>query len=112
MESWRTAWSISPRILHSACGSGICKRLDSRAIIDEAIPRALRRRRRFVLRSSCSGPLRMSENRDPVVFVWPGDLHLETADRENYKVAEWMVGQVNSLVRPDFVQFAGDNVQH
>lgn len=48
----------------------------------------------------------------PVVFVWPGDLHLETADRENYHAAAWIIDEVNSLTRPDFVQFAGDNVQH
>jgi predicted phosphodiesterase len=48
----------------------------------------------------------------PVVFVWPGDLHLETADRENYRAAEWMIEEVNHLIRPDFVQFAGDNAQH
>jgi hypothetical protein len=48
----------------------------------------------------------------PVVFVWPGDLHLESADRPNYKTALWMAAEVNELVRPDFVQFAGDNVQH
>lgn len=49
---------------------------------------------------------------ETVTFVWPGDLHLETADRENYRTAEWMIDEVNRLVRPDFVQFAGDNVQH
>ncbi len=54
----------------------------------------------------------MNNSHAPVVFVWPGDLHLETADRENHRVAEWMVDQVNTLVRPDFVQWAGDNVQH
>jgi Icc protein len=48
----------------------------------------------------------------PVVFVWPGDLHLESAERPNYKTALWMAGEVNDLVQPDFVQFAGDNVQH
>jgi 3',5'-cyclic-AMP phosphodiesterase len=48
----------------------------------------------------------------PVVFVWPGDLHLEFEDRPNYKTALWMADEVNDLVRPDFVQFAGDNVQH
>jgi 3',5'-cyclic-AMP phosphodiesterase len=47
-----------------------------------------------------------------VVFVWPGDLHLEFEDRPNYKTALWMADEVNELVRPDFVQFAGDNVQH
>ena len=49
---------------------------------------------------------------DPVVFVWPGDLHLESADRPNYETALWMTGEVNDLIKPDFVQFAGDNVQH
>lgn len=49
---------------------------------------------------------------DPVVFVWPGDLHLEFEDRPNYKTALWMADEVNDLIRPDFVQFAGDNVQH
>ena len=48
----------------------------------------------------------------PVVFVWPGDLHLESADRPNHKTALWMADEVNELIRPDFVQFAGDNVQH
>lgn len=49
---------------------------------------------------------------ETVTFVWPGDLHLETADRDNYRAAAWMVEEVNRLIRPDFVQFAGDNVQH
>jgi len=48
----------------------------------------------------------------PVVFVWPGDLHLEFTDRPNYQTALWMVDEVNELIRPDFIQFAGDNVQH
>jgi 3',5'-cyclic AMP phosphodiesterase CpdA len=51
-------------------------------------------------------------SRHPVTFVWPGDLHLETDDRENFKVAQWMVREVNQLIQPHFVQFAGDNVQH
>jgi Icc protein len=51
-------------------------------------------------------------NAKPVVFVWPGDLHLEFEDRPNYKTALWMADEVNDLIRPDFVQFAGDNVQH
>jgi hypothetical protein len=55
---------------------------------------------------------RMTAESRPVVFVWPGDLHLEAADRENHRVAQWMVDEVSRLVRPDFVQFAGDNVQH
>jgi 3',5'-cyclic-AMP phosphodiesterase len=48
----------------------------------------------------------------PVLFVWPGDLHLETPDRPNNQTAQWMADEVNELIRPDFVQFAGDNVQH
>lgn len=51
-------------------------------------------------------------NLKPVVFVWPGDLHLEFEDRPNYKTGLWMADEVNELIRPDFVQFAGDNVQH
>lgn len=51
-------------------------------------------------------------NAKPVVFVWPGDLHLESADRPNYKTALWMADEVSELVQPDFVQLAGDNVQH
>ena len=51
-------------------------------------------------------------NSRPVVFVWPGDLHLESADRPNYKTALWMADEINDLIKPDFVQFAGDNVQH
>jgi hypothetical protein len=54
----------------------------------------------------------MSEDYAPVVVVWPGDLHLETSDRENYRCAEAVIEQINTLVKPDFVQFAGDNVQH
>lgn len=49
---------------------------------------------------------------EPVVFVWPGDLHLEFPDRPNYETALWMTEEVNELIKPDFVQFAGDNVQH
>lgn len=48
----------------------------------------------------------------PVIFVWPGDLHLESADRPNYKTALWAAEEINDLIKPDFVQFAGDNVQH
>ena len=51
-------------------------------------------------------------NTRPVVFVWPGDLHLEKADRPNHQTALWMADEVNTLIRPDFVQFPGDNVQH
>ncbi|QEH34954.1 Calcineurin-like phosphoesterase superfamily domain protein [Aquisphaera giovannonii] len=53
----------------------------------------------------------MIEPQRPVVFVVPGDLHLTDPGLENHRVAEWMVGEVNRLIRPDFVQFIGDNVQ-
>ena len=53
----------------------------------------------------------MSNTSAAVTFVWPGDLHLETPDRENYRVAKWMVDDVTKRVKPDFVQFAGDNAQ-
>jgi len=48
----------------------------------------------------------------PVTFVWPGDLHLDHPGRDNHRVALWMADEVSSLIAPDFVQFAGDNVQH
>lgn len=48
---------------------------------------------------------------EPITFVIPGDLHLTEHGRENHGVAEWMVREVNELIRPDFVQFIGDNVQ-
>jgi 3',5'-cyclic-AMP phosphodiesterase len=47
-----------------------------------------------------------------VTFVWPGDLHLDHAGRDNHSTALWMADEVSNLIRPDFVQFAGDNVQH
>ncbi len=48
---------------------------------------------------------------DPVEFVWPGDLHLIQPDMENHRTALWMTDEMNALIRPDFVQFAGDNAQ-
>jgi hypothetical protein len=49
---------------------------------------------------------------DPeVIVVVPGDLHLTEPDFDNARVARWMVGEVNDLIRPSFVQFIGDNVQ-
>jgi Icc protein len=54
----------------------------------------------------------MTPDHDPIVFVWPGDLHLDRPDGENLRVAHWMAREVSQLVQPDFVQFAGDNVQH
>jgi 3',5'-cyclic-AMP phosphodiesterase len=48
---------------------------------------------------------------DSITFVVPGDLHLTEPGLDNDKVASWMVDEVNDLIRPDFVQFIGDNVQ-
>ncbi len=53
----------------------------------------------------------MIESDDPIIFVVPGDLHLTEADLDNHKVAHWVIGEVNNLIRPDFVQFIGDNIQ-
>lgn len=53
----------------------------------------------------------MARHKEPIVFIVPGDLHLTESGLENHRVAEWMVGEANELVRPDFVQFIGDNVQ-
>ena len=53
----------------------------------------------------------MTDPDNPVVVVVPGDLHLTEPDLENVRVAHWMVDEVNGLIRPDFVQFIGDNVQ-
>ncbi len=49
---------------------------------------------------------------EPVVVVIPGDLHLTEEGLENHCVAQWMVQEVNDMIRPDFVQFIGDNVQN
>lgn len=53
----------------------------------------------------------MSSRDAPVVCVVPGDLHLTEAGLDNHRVALWMIDEVNRLIRPDFVQFIGDNVQ-
>jgi 3',5'-cyclic-AMP phosphodiesterase len=53
----------------------------------------------------------MNQPDTPVTFVVPGDLHLTDPGLENVRVAHWMVDEVNRLIRPDFVQFIGDNVQ-
>jgi hypothetical protein len=53
----------------------------------------------------------MKPHNSPVTFVVPGDLHLTEPGLENHRVALWMIGEVNGLIRPDFVQFIGDNVQ-
>ncbi|HWY87729.1 MAG TPA: metallophosphoesterase, partial [Gemmataceae bacterium] len=47
----------------------------------------------------------------PVVCMIPGDLHLTEAGLPNHKTAIWAVEQANDFIRPDFVQFIGDNVQ-
>jgi 3',5'-cyclic-AMP phosphodiesterase len=47
----------------------------------------------------------------PVVVVIPGDLHLTEPDLDNVRVASRVVEETNRVIRPDFVQFIGDNVQ-
>ena len=53
----------------------------------------------------------MRRSDEPVVFVVPGDLHLTEAGLDNHRAALWAVGEANALIRPDFVQFIGDNAQ-
>jgi 3',5'-cyclic-AMP phosphodiesterase len=53
----------------------------------------------------------MKNTHEPIVFVVPGDLHLTKPGLANHQAALWMVDEVNNLIRPDFVQFIGDNVQ-
>jgi len=53
----------------------------------------------------------MTGSETPVVVAVPVDLHLTEPDLENVRVARWMVDEVNGLIRPDFVQFIGDNIQ-
>jgi 3',5'-cyclic-AMP phosphodiesterase len=53
----------------------------------------------------------MSDLAEPVVVVVPGDLHLINPELDNVRATRWVVEQVNGLIRPDFVQFIGDNVQ-
>lgn len=48
---------------------------------------------------------------EPVVVVVPGDLHLTEPGRENHRMAHRVVDEIERLIRPDFVQFIGDNVQ-
>ena len=54
----------------------------------------------------------MSSDPSPIVFAWVGDMHLEEPGRPNHLAAQHVVEELNGLVRPDFVQFPGDNVQH
>lgn len=49
---------------------------------------------------------------EPLIFVVPGDLHLTRSAEANHLAALWMVSEVNDFIRPDFVQFIGDNVQN
>ena len=53
----------------------------------------------------------MSHPDKPVVVVVPGDLHLTEPGLENVQAARQVIDDVNTLIRPDFVQFIGDNVQ-
>ncbi|HTI51828.1 MAG TPA: metallophosphoesterase [Planctomycetaceae bacterium] len=53
----------------------------------------------------------MNPSNEAATIVVPGDLHLTTREQENYSAAVRVVEEINELVRPDFVQFIGDNVQ-
>ena len=53
----------------------------------------------------------MSRADTAVTVVIPGDLHLTESGLDNHTAAQLMVAEVNRLIRPDFVQFIGDNVQ-
>jgi len=53
----------------------------------------------------------MNQPDAPVIIVVPGDLHLTKYGLDNVQAAFHVVDEVNSLIRPDFVQFIGDNVQ-
>jgi 3',5'-cyclic-AMP phosphodiesterase len=53
----------------------------------------------------------MSLPDEPVIFVVPGDLHLTEAGLDNHLAAIRLIDEVNNVIRPDFVQFIGDNVQ-
>src|ERR1700678_1953263 len=53
----------------------------------------------------------MNDFDKPVVVVVPGDLHLTEPGLENVRSAHQVVDDVNTLIRADFVQFIGDNVQ-
>jgi predicted phosphodiesterase len=47
---------------------------------------------------------------DPVTVLIPGDLHLTEPGKPNHAAALRAVADANELIRPDFVQFIGDNV--
>ncbi len=48
---------------------------------------------------------------NPVIVAVPGDLHFSEPELENVRVAQDVVNEINTLVRPEFVQFIGDNAQ-
>jgi calcineurin-like phosphoesterase family protein len=54
----------------------------------------------------------MSSHHSPVVFVWPGDLHFTRPDAENHRAALHLAEDINAVIKPNFVQFAGDNAQN
>ena len=53
----------------------------------------------------------MSVASEPVTVLIPGDLHLTEPGLPNHAAALRAVDDANELIRPDFVQFIGDNVQ-
>ena len=53
----------------------------------------------------------MSPRNDPVTVVVPGDLHLTNRDQVNFQIATKLLREISELIKPDFVQFIGDNVQ-
>jgi 3',5'-cyclic-AMP phosphodiesterase len=53
----------------------------------------------------------MNNQHQPLVCVIPGDLHLTRPDFENHRAALAVVDEINEVIRPDLVQFIGDNVQ-
>ncbi|MBN9118104.1 MAG: metallophosphoesterase [Planctomycetes bacterium] len=53
----------------------------------------------------------MSTAEDLITVMVPGDLHLTGAGLPNHAAALRAVADANELIRPDFVQFIGDNVQ-
>ena len=54
----------------------------------------------------------MLDTNESIVFVVPGDLHLTEPGLDNHLTALWVMDEVNRLIRPDFVQFIGDNAQN
>lgn len=53
----------------------------------------------------------MKSERQSVTIVVPGDLHLTDRAQVNFSDSVQLLKEVNDLIRPDFVQFIGDNVQ-